>query len=248
MITHDMTLVLGGTGQIGRRIVQRLTGRDLRVRIGSRSGGVPFDWTDTATWAPALDGVHAACIAGRPSIAAPAAIGAFARLAVASDARRLVLLSARGEPEAQARERALAASGADWTVLRAALPAQDFSEGPLLGPVLNGEVVLPAGAAEPFVDAADIADAAAAVLTEDGHRGRTYDLTGPRLLTFAAAVAAIAEATGRHIAFVPAPASSGRRTPLGDGVRQVLRRPPRDFTDYARDTAATGIWNTKDAA
>ena len=49
-----LTLVLGGTGKTGRRVVQRLTALDVPVRIGSRSGGLPFDWEDPATWAPAL--------------------------------------------------------------------------------------------------------------------------------------------------------------------------------------------------
>ncbi|MFD0539989.1 SDR family oxidoreductase [Actinomadura luteofluorescens] len=198
MTSRDLTLVLGGTGKTGRRVVQRLTGRDLRVRIGSRSGGVPFDWADRATWAPALDGVHAVYVAYYPDLAAPGApeaIGAFAELAVESGARRLVLLSGRGEDEALACERTLAASGADWTVLRASWFAQNFSESYLLDPVVSGEVVLPQGEVrEPFVDADDIADVAASVLTEDGHSGRTYELTGPRLLTFAEAVAAIGQA------------------------------------------------------
>ncbi|GAA4308137.1 uncharacterized protein YbjT (DUF2867 family) [Actinomadura luteofluorescens] len=278
MTSRDLTLVLGGTGKTGRRVVQRLTGRDLRVRIGSRSGGVPFDWADRATWAPALDGVHAVYVAYYPDLAAPGApeaIGAFAELAVESGARRLVLLSGRGEDEALACERTLAASGADWTVLRASWFAQNFSESYLLDPVVSGEVVLPAGEVrEPFVDADDIADVAASVLTEDGHSGRTYELTGPRLLTFAEAVAAIGQAAGRDIAYVPVPVDTysralaaegvpdevtglltylfttvldGRNAHLGDGVQQVLGRPARDFSDYADDTAATGIWTSKDA-
>ena len=52
-----LTLVLGGTGKTGRRVVERLTARGLPVRIGSRSGEPPFDWEERATWAPALDGV-----------------------------------------------------------------------------------------------------------------------------------------------------------------------------------------------
>ncbi|MEU8303170.1 NAD(P)H-binding protein [Actinomadura sp. NPDC048955] len=278
MTSRDLTLVLGGTGKTGRRVVQRLTGRGLRVRIGSRSGGVPFDWADRATWAPALDGVHAVYVAYYPDLAAPGApetIGAFAELAVESGAGRLVLLSGRGEDEALACERTLAASGADWTVLRASWFAQNFSESYLLDPVVSGEVVLPAGEVrEPFVDAGDIADVAASVLTEDGHGGRTYELTGPRLLTFAEAVAAIGQAAGRDIAYVPVPVDTyaralaaegvpdevtglltylfttvldGRNAHLGDGVQQVLGRPARDFSDYANDTAATGIWTSKDA-
>jgi len=273
--THDQlpTLVLGGTGKTGRRVVERLTRRHLPVRVGSRSAGVPFDWEDSATWGPSLDGVGAVYVSYFPDLAArgaPEALGAFADLAVASGVRRLVLLSGRGEEEAQASEKAVADSGADWTVLRASWFAQNFSEGYLLDPVLGGDVALPAGAVgEPFTDADDIAEVAAAVLTEDGHIGEVYELTGPRLLTFAEAVGTIADAAGRPIHYTEIPAEDfaaglaaeqvpadivellmylfttvldGRNASVGDGVERVLDRPAKDFADYARDAAATGIW------
>ena len=269
-----LTLVLGGTGKTGRRVVQRLTALDEPVRIGSRSGGLPFDWEDPATWAPALTGVKAAYVSYYPDLAAPGAaeaIGSFAEMAVNSGTRRLVMLSGRGEDEAVACEKALAESGADWTVLRCSWFDQNFSEGYLLGPVLSGHVVLPVPAVgEPFVDADDIADVAAAVLIQAGHAGQAYELTGPRLLTFADAVAEIAAAAGRPIGYTAVPAADyaeamaaegvpgevielltylfttvldGRNAHLGNGIRQVLARPARDFANYARDAAATGIWD-----
>jgi len=272
--TRALTLVLGGTGKTGRRVVQRLTAQGEPVRIGSRSGGLPFDWEDPATWAPALTGVKAAYVSYYPDLAAPGApeaVGSFAEIAVNSGTRRLVLLSGRGEDEAVACEKALADSGSDWTVLRCSWFNQNFSEGYLLEPVLSGHVALPAGpAGEPFLDADDVADVAAAALTQDGHSGQVYELTGPRLLTFADAVAEIAAATGRTIGYTPIPAADyaaalaaegvpadvielltylfttvldGRNAHLGDGIQRVLGRPARDFADYARDAAATGIWN-----
>ena len=272
--TRALTLVLGGTGKTGRRVVQRLTAQGKPVRIGSRSGGLPFDWEDPATWAPALAGAKAAYVSYYPDLAAPGAaeaIGSFAEIAVNSGTRRLVMLSGRGEDEAMASEKALVGSGADWTVLRCSWFDQNFNEGYLLEPVISGHVFLPAGpAGEPFLDADDIADAAAAVLTQTGHTGQVYELTGPRLLTFADAAAEIAAATGRPIGYTAVPAADyaealaaegvpadvielltylfttvldGRNAHLGDGIQQVLGRPARDFADYARDAAATGIWN-----
>ena len=269
-----LTLVLGGTGKTGRRVVQRLTALDEPVRMGSRSGGLPFDWADPATWAPALTGVKAAYVSYYPDLAAPGAaeaIGSFAEMAVNSGTRRLVMLSGRGEDEAMACEKALADSGADWTVLRCSWFDQNFSEGYMLEPVVSGHVILPAAAVgEPFVDADDIADVAAAVLTQAGHTGQAYELTGPRLLTFADAVAEIAAATRRPIGYTAVPAADyaeamaaegvpgevielltylfttvldGRNAHLGNGIRQVLGRPARDFANYARDAAATGIWD-----
>lgn len=274
-----LTLVLGGTGKTGRRIVHRLTARDLPVRVGTRGGGLPFDWEDQETWVPALDGVDAVYVSYYPDLATPGAVDvirAFVDAAAAARVRRMVLASGRGEEEAQASEKLVRESGVDWTVLRLSWFSQNFSENYLLDPVLGGEVVLPAGETpEPFIDAEDIADVATAALTEDGHAGRTYELTGPRLLTFAAAVDEIAKATGRDISFVSVSAGDfatglrqadvpadvidlltylfttvldGRNANLSDDVERILGRPATDFAVYARRTAATGVWNAKEAS
>ena len=267
-------LVLGGTGKTGRRVVQRLTVRGIPARVGSRSGQPPFDWQDRSTWAPVLKGVGSVYISYYPDLAVPGAVevvGSFAELAVHSGVPRLVLLAGRGEHEADMGEEAVRDSGADLTVLRPAWFNQNFSEDFIRDYVLSGEVALPAGdTPEPFVDADDIADVATAALTEDGHVGQVYELTGPRLLTFAEAVAEIAEAAGREIRYVPvsldehAAAAAelgvpgefidlltylysevldGRNAHLADGVQRALGRPPRDFADYARTAAATGVWS-----
>jgi uncharacterized protein YbjT (DUF2867 family) len=274
----EMTLVLGGTGKTGRRVAARLQARGLPVRIGSRSGEPPFDWEKPDTWATALDGVSAAYVSYYPDVAipgAPEAVRAFTELAVQSGTRRLVLLSGRGEEEAQRAEQAVREvgdqAGVEWTIVRCAWFMQNFDEYFLLEPILSGEVALPSGdVPEPFVDADDIADVAVAALTEGGHAGEIYELTSPRLLTFEEAVGEIAKATGREIRFVPVsleefeavlageqvPAEiasfltylfgevlDGRNAYLTDGVRRALGREPKDFTDYARDAAATGVWS-----
>jgi uncharacterized protein YbjT (DUF2867 family) len=273
--THnEMTLVLNGTGTTGRRVAERLTARGVPVRIGSRSGEPPFDWDDKDTWAPALHGVTAVYVSYYPDLGvpgAPAAVRELADLAVRSGVRRLVLLSGRGEEEAQRAEQVLQDSGADWTIVRCSWFSQNFSEKFMVDGVREGVVALPVnGVREPFVDAEDIADVAVAALTEDGHVGRLYELTGPRLLTFEDAVREIAGATGRDVRFVPMPIDEftsvlaedglpadavalftylftevldGRSESLADGVQQALGRQPRDFREYARDTAASGVWN-----
>jgi uncharacterized protein YbjT (DUF2867 family) len=268
------TLVLGGTGKTGRRVADRLRERNMPVRVGSRSGLQPFDWENSATWAGALRDVKAVYVSYYPDLAAPGATQAireFTKVAVSSGVQHLVLLSGRGEPEAQACEQIVRESGIDWTVLRASWFAQNFSEGYLLDSVLAGEVVLPAGnVGEPFVDTDDIADVAAVALSEPGHAGKLYELTGPRLLTFAEAVGEIAKATRREIRYVQVSHEEyaaglveaqippelisfigylfkevldGRNASLTNGVTQALGRAPRDFADYARKTAATGVWN-----
>jgi len=266
-------LILGGTGKTGRRVAERLTARGLPVRIGSRSAQPPFDWGNPATWIPALDGVAAVYISYYPDVAAPGgveAVSSFANVAVASGVRRLVLLSGRGEPEAEEAEAAVRASGADLTILRATWFAQNFSEGFMLEPVQQGVIALPAGnTPEPFIDLDDLADVAVAALIEDGHVGQLYELTGPRLLTFSDVADEIARVTGREIRYVPisieeyATAATqqglpgevvdllrylfgvvldGRNARLGDGVQRALGRSPRDFGDYARTAAASGVW------
>jgi uncharacterized protein YbjT (DUF2867 family) len=273
------TLVLGGTGKTGRRVAARLDARGLPVRIGSRSGEPAFDWEDRATWPGVLRDVGAVYISYYPDIAIPGAVetvSAFADLANRCGVTRQVLLSGRGEPEAEEAERAVRAAGGDLTVLRSTWFAQNFSEDYMLDGILDGVVALPAGATpEPFVDADDIADVAVAALTDERHIGETYELTGRRLLTFAEAVNEIASATGRDVRYVPVSIDEyvaaaqahgvpneviellaylfgtvldGRNARLADGVERALGRVPRDFSDYVRDAAATGVWEATELA
>jgi uncharacterized protein YbjT (DUF2867 family) len=121
-------------------------------------------------------------------------------------------------------------------------------------------------------DIADVVVAALTgnALTGNGRAGRVYELTGGRLLTFAEAVAEVGRATGRDLRFIPLAIDDyeaelaahgvpgdvagllrylftevldGRNAKLTDGVQRALGREPRDFADYARDTAATGVWD-----
>ncbi|EJM69967.1 NAD(P)H-binding protein [Pseudomonas sp. GM55] len=273
---QPITLVLGATGKTGRRITQRLEAAGLAVRRGSRDANPPFDWEDRSTWDAVIDGVHGVYICFQPDLAVPGAlesIQAFTDLAVKSGVRKLVLLSGRGEIEAEQAEHVVQNSGIDWTILRASWFCQNFSEAHFLDPILQGELALPVNqVAEPFVDAQDIAECAVAALTQPGHTNQLYELTGPRALTFADAVTEIARSTGRHIEFVAVPADAyrqameqhqlprelidlvmylfttvldGRNTPIADGVQRALGRPARDFSDYVQRTAATGIWGNE---
>ncbi len=270
-------LVLGATGKTGRRVATRLRQRGVAVRAASRTGPTRFDWSDQQTWAPALDGVQAAYLVDSQGADAAETLGAFSALAAASGVERLVLLSSRdaavsGGQAWLGSERAVQDAGADWTILRPTWFMQNFSEWSVLREaVVQGTVTLPAGdGLEPFIDADDIAEVAATVLTESGHAGQKYALSGPRLLTFGAAVEAIAAATGRDIHYVPISSaeyaahatehamspeltevlnllcgwiSAGRNAHLSDGVQRVLGREPGDFTAYARAAATTGVWH-----
>lgn len=263
------TLVLGGTGKSGRRVAERLAAKGVPTRIGSRSAVPPFDWSNEASWDACLEGVEAAYITYAPDLALPGAtdtIQAFVGKAQRRGVRRLVLLSGRGEAEAQACEGIVQNSGVDSTVVRASWFNQNFSEGAFADMVRAGQIALPAGdTQEPFVDVADIADVVVAALTESGHAGEVYEVTGPRLMTFADAARELSRAYGRDIAYIQVPHDAfvagaseagappdvvwmldylfstvldGRNANLSDGIERALGRPPKDFSDYAREAAA----------
>jgi uncharacterized protein YbjT (DUF2867 family) len=270
-------LVLGGTGKVGRRVAGRLTARGVPVRIGARSATPAFDWNNPATWSAVLDWAQNVFISYAPDIAvpgAPQAVRAFTEQAAAAGAGRVVLLSGRGEEEAEAAERLVRHGPLPWTIVRCSWFAQNFSEHFLLDPILEGQVALPVDTVtEPFVDCDDVAEVAAEALLDDRHAGQLYELTGPRLLTFSDAVQEIARASARPIRFTTitpeeftagltyaglhrdevslvsylfSTVLDGRNSSLTDGVERALGRPPRDFADYARETAKTGIWSSRD--
>jgi steroid delta-isomerase-like uncharacterized protein len=271
-----ITLVVGGTGKTGRRVAERLQARGVETRIASRSSNPSFDWNDTGTWNTVLEGVTAVYITYAPDLAIPGAtdlIRRFVDEAVAQGVKRLVLLSGRGEEEAQACERIIQQAGVEWTVVRASWFMQNFSEGEFLGMVMGGAITLPAAdVPEPFIDVNDIVDVAVAALTEEGHAGEIYEVTGPRTLTFTELAREISQAAGREVqfvqitkeAFAQAIAESGtpddiawllnylfetvldgRNACVCDGVQRALGREPADFADYARRIAARGTWNVK---
>ncbi|GLS23657.1 NmrA family transcriptional regulator [Labrys miyagiensis] len=266
-------LVLGGTGKTGRLVAEGLVKAGRDVRIGSRHAEPHFDWERPESWGAALADMSAVYVAYQPDIAVPGAvetIRAFFRQAIAAGIAKIVLLSGRGEAEAEEAEAVLQDLAIDWTILRCSWFFQNFSEAFLLDDIRAGEVALPAGLApEPFVDTRDIAQIAVAAFNDPRHARQRYEITGPRALTFAEAIAAIAAATGRPIAYASVPVEAyraelqrmqmpapyvdlvlylfttvldGRNTPLADGVRRALGRPPRDFAAYVADVAATGIW------
>lgn len=270
---NELILVLGATGKTGRRIVTSLHDLGVPVRLGSRSASPAFDWNNSVNWDECLDGVTRIYINYAPDLAMPGASDAITELvrrARAARVEQLVLLSGRGEEEAQACEAIIQNSGIDWTIIRASWFNQNFSEGAFIDMVLAGQITLPDVATpEPFVDVDDIAEVAVAALTQPGHLGELYEVTGPRLLTLGEVAAELSAATGREITYVPLPHDAfvtgvsdsgapedvvwmldylfatvldGRNAYLTDGIERALGRPPRDFAEYAHETTASGIW------
>ena len=267
-------LLTGGTGKTGRRVAERLEALGQPVRIGSRRADPPFDWDEPDTWAGALDGARAVYVTYYPDIAFPGgadAVDAFVQQAVAGGRAAWCCCRVAARRRPSTRRSSCKASGANWTIVRCAVFAQNFDEGVLVESVQAGTLAMPAGdVAEPFLDVDDIADVVTAALTDDRHIGHLYELTGPRLLTFHEAMAEVSAAAGRPVQYVPVSSEEfvaelrgagmpedeatgltelfaaifdGRNQSLADGVQEALGRPPRDFAEYARRAAATGAWD-----
>jgi len=272
---QKISLILCSSGKTGKRVVDRFRSAELTFRAGSRTSEIPFDWYDSATWQKALQGISSVYVVFYPDLAVPGAteiITNFTQSAKSCGVEHLVLLSGRGEEEAQTCEKIVMNSTVDWTIVRASWFAQNFSESFFLDDIIRGQVVLPFGdIKEPFIDADDIADIVFEALTDEKHKNQVYEITGSKLLTFREAILEIGEATNRKIDFqqvsmddyvrllteaeVPhdyiallkylfTEVLDGRNSQITDGVKRVLDREPHDFAEYARDTAATGIWES----
>ncbi len=272
-MSNSPILVIGATGKTGRRVAAKLDALGHTVRRGSRRSETPFDWEAPETWRPAIDGVGAAYVTYFPDLAFPGGVekvGALAALAKEVGVERLVLLSGRGEHHARLGEEAVKAAGPDVTIARSTWFAQNFSEGYLRDPILAGVLPMPGGAImDPIVDIDDVADVVVAALTEDGHAGETYELTGPRLMGWADMAEELSRAIGRPIQHVPISFEEfhanvaksgdefvadvftaiaretldGRNQQVRDGVQRALGRPPRDFAEFAADAAKAGAWS-----
>ena len=200
------TLITGATGKTGQRVARRLQALDHDVRGVTRHSTPRFDWHDWTTWAETVAGCESAYLSFHPDLGLPGAdeiIGAFAAQAVAAGCRRLVLLSGRGEEGAERAEKALIASGAEWTILRSAFFLQNFTEGAFSDELATGSLTMVEhDVAEPFVDVDDIAAVAVATLLDPGYVGRVLELTGPELVTFEEAARAIG---GPAVTYHPVP-------------------------------------------
>jgi uncharacterized protein YbjT (DUF2867 family) len=272
-----MIVVVGGTGRVGRQVVAELRDRDLPVRIVSRSGGPArkgvevgrADLADPASLEPHLQGVDAMFLVWpftSPDVAATLA-PRVARIAAAS-LSRVVYLSAQPAADRPGSfwalvEQAIEHSGVSWTFLR----PTGFAANTLMwsGQIRAGDVVRwPFGrAARALIDERDIAAVAAQALTDKGHAGARYLLSGPEVLTQEQQLAAIGTAIGRGLSWAEltpgeaveeltaawgdrAFAESAVRTWAGfvddpetvtDTVEKVTGFPARRFADWAAANA-----------
>lgn len=275
MAKKSNVLVIGGTGKTGRKVAAGLRQHNQNVRIGARSNDPAFDWNDPATWPGALAGMDKVYIVYYPDLAVPGAYEAIKGLteeAKKAGVKKAVLLSGKGEKEAERCEQVVATSGLDYTLVRASWFNQNFSESFLLDPILAGHIALPMPhACIPFVDTGDIAEVVVKVLLDDAHNGRTYEITGPRAITFEEAITEIAAGMGKKIKYqavsleayndvmkaagVPSDyiwlfdylfrevLGKEENQAVSADVEKVLGRKATDFKEYVRQTARTGVWH-----
>lgn len=286
-------LVIGATGKTGRQVTDALVARGALVRAASRkvenregaAGGarqgsatdgapvtpVRFDWADRTTWIPALGKAEGLYIVG-PTAEPDADVLVRDLLGTATGVRRVVLLSVIGADRLPdvvpmaAWEQDVRTGGKQWTILRPNWFQQNFGDGAFTAPLRDrGALELPAGeAALSFVDTRDIAEVAAIALTEDGHGGETYQLTGPQAFTYGQALAVLGAAAGRELQYtaVDPEAQSeqmraagvpersvvwqaglhtlirqGANAPVTDTVRRITGHDPRPLAAYATERA-----------
>jgi uncharacterized protein YbjT (DUF2867 family) len=270
-------LVIGGTGKTGRRVAENLMQSGHNVRVVGRKTTPTFDWDNPETYIASLKDMDRAYIVYYPDLAVPGsrdAITILTEKALEAGLEKVVLLSGKGETEAEACEDIVANSGLNYTLVRASWFNQNFSEGAFLDFVLDGVVALPMPEAEiPFVDADDIANVVSKVLIDDSYNGQTITVTGPQKRTFKEIVNIIAEAIDKPIQFVPISIDEFKKgmqqaglpdsyvwlfgylfkevlgnpenQEVSDDVAKVLGRPAKDFETYAKETTVTGIWNER---
>ncbi|MET0552237.1 MAG: SDR family oxidoreductase [Vicinamibacteria bacterium] len=279
-----MILVTGASGTVGTEVVKALVARRAPVRAGyrTRPQNVPagvesaaLDYDRAETLAPALRGVESVFLLS--STTSPAELlEREARVvdeAKRAGVKRVVKLSVIGAPEGRFQvarwhrpvEQYVEASGLAWTHLRPNGFMQNLFN--YKGDTLRGQSALYAAvgdAAVSHVDARDIGAAAARVLTEGGHEGKAYDLTGPAALTYGQIAEALTTALGRAVRYVPITVeqykagalaagvpevyadaladldrayAEGIASRLADGVRTLTGRDPISFDAFARDYA-----------
>jgi uncharacterized protein YbjT (DUF2867 family) len=284
----NVILVTGATGTVGSQVVSELAGRaDVQVRATARDltkvpfaaapnvRPVLFNFERPETWPDALKDVDALFLVAPFTPAGVMQTQLFIEAAAKAGVKHIVKLSViksvgditvgRWHAEIDA---ALKASGIAWTILQPGGFMQNFAENSV--PRADGNIYAPVGdAVAAFIDTRDIAAVAAKALTESGHEGKEYTLTGPEDLSYPQAAQMIGEASGREIRFVDIPESAAKAAMEGmkmpdwmiqtllelhawskasrgghitNTVQEVLGRPARTFRQFTQDYAK--VWKS----
>jgi uncharacterized protein YbjT (DUF2867 family) len=284
---NNSILIIGANGNLGSEVIRQLVANGHHVRAGVRSPGhytapssqvetVRFDFDDPTTFCSALDGIEKLFLISRPlDLEAPSVLAPVIQAAKQAGVQQVVFISALGvdqNEEAPLRkvEKLLKGSGIGHTVLRPNFFMDNFSTG-FIAPMIQGAdgiFVAAEDAKTSFIAITDIAAVAVAALTEDGHTGKAYNLTGPLALDHAAIATAITKVSGRKITYQPISETDMRHGALENGlpepnvdylsvlyqvtragylaattsdVEQVLGRPALDFDEFAQQNKT--VWH-----
>jgi uncharacterized protein YbjT (DUF2867 family) len=274
-------LVIGASSKVGTALVELLSEAGEGVKaasrtelsgLGSNAEHVTFDYDNSGTWDGALEGVDRVFLMARPmDIEADQVVNPFVDKAVAAGVRRIVIMTALGVDASddiplRKAELHLQSKSVEHVILRPTWFDQNFSAG-FIGDSIRtaGGFYLPAEDAKVgFIDARDIAAVAVKALTEDGHAGKAYPLTGGQALTHTDAASIISDAAGKEITYTSVPEDDARKGMLEQGwpepavdymlmlfssiragaasnttdtVQQVLGRAPISFEQFAQDNA-----------
>ncbi len=241
MTKQRVILVAGATGNVGRQIVSQLLGTGVAVRALARNPDAAIlpddvevvrgDLSAPDTLDAPLEGVEAIFLVWPflTAEAAPAVLDAATK-----HAHRIVYLSSMGvrdDREEQTNpidafhadiERLIKQSGLDWTIVRSGGMATNTL---WWAPQIRaGGIVrwFHGDASRSLIHERDVAAVAARALTEDGHGGKTYRVTGPRALTQIEQMRAIGEAIGRPLRWEEVSPEAARQQLLADMPPSVV--------------------------
>lgn len=280
--TPPSILVIGATGTVGHSVVQQLAAENQPVRAGTRRPeayeapsahvhAAQFEYTDASTYAPALDGVARVFMLAPPDMQVYGHLVPFLDAVAEASVEQVVLMTAMGvehaPPEVPLRQAELHLQDLDVaaTIVRPGWFMQNFLtywRGMIES---DGTMRLPAGeAATSFVDTRDIASVSVAALTEAGHAGHAYTVTGPEALSYHEAADVLSEVWNRDIRYEPVSdetaldlftsagldadyaemlvglfqgVRAGQAAAVSPDVEQVTGQPPRSLRQFASDTA-----------
>ncbi len=213
----SLTLVTGSTGTVGGLVADALLRRGHAVRAAIRPGHdrgrgatdsrVDFDFANPSTFEQALADVSRVFLMRPPQMSSAKQMRPFIDAMAARGIEQVAFLSVQGAGSNpfvphHGIEHYLKRSGLQWTFLRPSFFMQNLSTTHRADICERDEVFVPAGRGKTnFIDAADVAEAAAVVLSTPNHLGTAYELTGSEALTYAEVAEALSQACGREITY-----------------------------------------------
>ncbi len=275
-------LVTGASGNVGSELVGELLAKGEPVRVASRSGrgdmfpgvgAVAFDFGDASAFGPALEGVDRVFFMRPPHMSGAKAFRPFIDAMERAGVRQVVFLSVQGAGQNifvphHGIETLLKRSRLAWTFLRPSFFMQNLTTTHLADVRDRGEIFVPAGRGRTnFIDAVDVAAAAAVCLTTPGHDHQAYEITGSEALTYEEVAAVLTSACEREISY-PCPSAKqfkarmkeyghdddfvsvmssiyaiarfGMAAGTTDTFAKLVGRQPRTLAEWARENAA--VW------